>query len=222
MTWRWIQLAAASVCLLVGIIFMILAVFGVNRFHKALNRMHAAAMGDTLGILFVFAGLIVMKGFSMDSLKLFLVILFFWSAGPVSGHMISRLEAMTDEELGKILIIRKTGKERGYGEEECSADGCGVGGYCAVGYGADGCGADGCGADGCGADGCGTDGCGADGCGTDGCGADGCGADGYGADGCGADACEAEGYSAKTCMTKSHNTENHNAPAKEESTDEVI
>ncbi|MCH1953478.1 monovalent cation/H(+) antiporter subunit G [Enterocloster sp. OA13] len=217
MTWRWIQLAAASACFLVGIIFMILAVFGVNRFHKALNRMHAAAMGDTLGILFVFAGLIVMKGFSMDSLKLFLVILFFWSAGPVSGHMISRLEAMTDEELGKILIIRKTGKERGYGEEECSADGCGVGGYCAVGYGADGCGADGCGADGCGADGCGTDGCGADGC---------------GADGCGADACEAEGYSAKTCMTKTHNAENHNAenrnaekhnaPAKEESTDEVI
>ena len=212
MTWRWIQLAAAAACLLVGIIFMVLAVFGVNRFHKALNRMHAAAMGDTLGILFVFAGLIVMRGFSMDSLKLFLVILFFWSAGPVSGHMISRLEAMTDEELGKILIIRKTGKERGYGEEECSADGCGVGGYCAVGYGADGCGADGCGADGCGADGCG----------TDGCGADGCGADGYGADGCGADACEAEGYSAKTCMTKSHNTENHNNPAKEESTDEVI
>lgn len=212
MTWRWIQLAAAAACLLVGIIFMILAVFGVNRFHKALNRMHAAAMGDTLGILFVFAGLIVMKGFSMDSLKLFLVILFFWSAGPVSGHMISRLEAMTDEELGKILIIRKTGKERGYGEEECSAGGCGVGGYCAVGYGADGCGADGCGADECGVDGCG----------TDGCGADGCGADGYGADGCGADACEAEGYSAKTCMTKSHNTENHNAPAKEESTDEVI
>lgn len=202
MTWRWIQLAAASACFLVGIIFMILAVFGVNRFHKALNRMHAAAMGDTLGILFVFAGLIVMKGFSMDSLKLFLVILFFWSAGPVSGHMISRLEAMTDEELGKILIIRKTGKERGYGEEECSADGCGADGCGAVEYGAEGCGADGCGADGCGADGCG--------------------ADGYGADGCGADACEAEGYSAKTCMTKSHNTENHNAPAKEESTDEVI
>ena len=108
MTWRWIQLAAAAACLLVGIIFMVLAVFGVNRFHKALNRMHAAAMGDTLGIL--------MRGFSMDSLKLFLVILCFWSAGPVSGHMISRLEGMTDEELGKILIIRKTGKEEGTDE----------------------------------------------------------------------------------------------------------
>ena len=111
MTAEWIRFGAAAGLLILGLVFEVMAVFGVNRFHKALNRMHAAAMGDTLGILFVFAGLIVMRGFSMDSLKLFLVILFFWSAGPVSGHMISRLEAMTDEELGKILIIRKTGKE---------------------------------------------------------------------------------------------------------------
>lgn len=110
MTWRWIQFAVSSLCLLIGLIFMVLAVFGVNRFHKALNRMHAAAMGDTLGILFVLTGLIVMRGFTMDSLKLLLVILFFWAAGPVSGHMISRLEAMTDEDLGKILIIHKEGR----------------------------------------------------------------------------------------------------------------
>ena len=43
----------------------------------------------------------------MDSLKLFLVVAFFWIASPVSGHMISRLEAMTDEELGEITVIRK-------------------------------------------------------------------------------------------------------------------
>ena len=113
---QWIQFIVAAIFIITGVITLILATFGVNRFDRALNRMHAAAMGDTLGILFVFAGLIVMKGFSMDSLKLFLVILFFWSAGPVSGHMISRLEAMTDEELGKILIIRKTGKEEGTDE----------------------------------------------------------------------------------------------------------
>ena len=107
MTWQWIRFALSAACLVTGLVFMILAVFGVNRFHRALNRMHAAAMGDTLGILFVFAGLILIRGFSMDSLKLFLVILFFWTAGPVSGHMISRLDAMTDENLGEILVIRK-------------------------------------------------------------------------------------------------------------------
>lgn len=108
MAWQWYRFGAASLCLVTGIVFMILAVFGVNRFHKALNRMHAAAMGDTLGILFVFLGLILVRGISFDSLKLFLVILFFWMASPVSGHMVSRLEAMTDEELGELLVIRRS------------------------------------------------------------------------------------------------------------------
>ena len=96
----WIRFVLSVGCLLIGLFFMLVAVFGVNRFHKALNRMHAAALGDTLGILFVILGLILMRGFSMDSLKLFLVVLFFWVASPVSGHMISRLEVMTDQELG--------------------------------------------------------------------------------------------------------------------------
>ena len=116
--WQWIRFALSAACLVTGLVFMILAVFGVNRFHRALNRMHAAAMGDTLGILFVFAGLILIRGFSMDSLKLFLVILFFWTAGPVSGHMISRLEAMTDENLGEILVIRKGKTDKKQKEEE--------------------------------------------------------------------------------------------------------
>ena len=118
MTWQWIRFSLSAACLVTGLVFMILAVFGVNRFHRALNRMHAAAMGDTLGILFVFAGLILIRGFSMDSLKLFLVILFFWTAGPVSGHMISRLEAMTDENLGEILVIRKGKTDKKQKEEE--------------------------------------------------------------------------------------------------------
>ena len=118
MMWQWIRFALSAACLVTGLVFMILAVVGVNRFHRALNRMHAAAMGDTLGILFVFAGLILIRGFSMDSLKLFLVILFFWTAGPVSGHMISRLEAMTDENLGEILVIRKGKTDKKQKEEE--------------------------------------------------------------------------------------------------------
>ena len=107
MFFAWCKFAAAALCLCMGLIFMVLAVFGVNRFHQALNRMHAAAMGDTLGILFMLLGLMVIRGFSMDSLKLFLVVAFFWTASPVSGHMISRLEAMTDEELGELTVIRK-------------------------------------------------------------------------------------------------------------------
>ncbi len=107
MTGAWIRFAAAAGCMVLGLVFMVSAVFGVNRFKHALNRMHAAALGDTLGILFVILGLIIMRGISMDSLKLSMVIIFFWIASPVSGHMISRLEAMTDERLGEITILEK-------------------------------------------------------------------------------------------------------------------
>ena len=88
--------------------------------------MHAAAMGDTLGILFIFAGLMIIRGFSLDSLKLFLVILFFWMASPVSGHMISRLEAMTDEHLGEIQIIDGMDRENEEAQNE-AAEGDGKG-----------------------------------------------------------------------------------------------
>lgn len=124
MTGAWIQFVLSAGCLLAGLFFMIVAVFGVNRFHKALNRMHAAALGDTLGILFVILGLILMRGFSMDSLKLFLVVLFFWIASPVSGHMISRLQVMTDEHLGEVILIHKEEEayQPDFGDEEEDTD----------------------------------------------------------------------------------------------------
>ena len=112
MTAEWIRFGAAAGLLILGLVFEVMAVFGVNRFQKALNRMHAAAMGDTLGILFVIMGLMVMRGWSMDSLKLFLVIGFFWIASPVSGHMISRLEMMTYDNLGEMTLILKRKKKK--------------------------------------------------------------------------------------------------------------
>ncbi len=126
MVWEWIRFITAAGLLLLGMFFEILAVFGVQKFRKALNRMHAAAIGDTLGVLFIFLGLMVMRGFTMDSLKLFLVILFFWMASPVSGHMISRLEAMTNQNLGEIHVIHM-GEAAGPGAERDTAAGEGAG-----------------------------------------------------------------------------------------------
>ena len=110
MTGAWIRFAASAVCMVLGLVFMVSAVFGVNKVRHALNRMHAAALGDTLGILFVILSLMIMRGFSLDSLKLLMVIVFFWIASPVSGHMISRLEAMTDESLGELSVLEKGSK----------------------------------------------------------------------------------------------------------------
>ncbi len=98
---RWIQFFIGAFLLLCGLIIFVLEIMGVYRFKYVLNRMHAAAMGDTLGIGCALIGLIVMNGFTMVSLKLLLVVVFLWFSSPVSSHLIARLEVSTDTEAEK-------------------------------------------------------------------------------------------------------------------------
>ena len=92
MIWEWVRFAFAAIFILSGLVFELISVIGVYRFKYVLNRMHAAAMGDTLGISLVLVGLMVIRGVSFDSLKFLLIIFFLWLASPVSSHLISRLE----------------------------------------------------------------------------------------------------------------------------------
>lgn len=98
---EWIRFLAGAVLMLCGMMIFAIEMIGVFRFKYIMNRMHAAAMGDTLGIGFSLLGLILMSGLNFTSLKLFLVIVFLWFSSPVSSHLIARLEVTTDEEKEK-------------------------------------------------------------------------------------------------------------------------
>ena len=91
----------------IGLVFEICAVIGVFRFHYVLNRMHAAALGDTMGILMIMLGLAVASGVNLLSLKLILIIFLFWTASPVASHLIGRLELTTNEELHREVKLWK-------------------------------------------------------------------------------------------------------------------
>lgn len=95
---EWIKFLAGAVFLLAGMAIFTIEMIGVFRFRYVLNRMHAVAMGDTLGIGSCLLGLIIMNGFSFTSLKLFAVIVFLWFSSPVSSHLVARLEVSTNEE----------------------------------------------------------------------------------------------------------------------------
>ena len=95
----WIRFVAGIGLLLIGLGFFVLEIFGVFKFKYVLNRMHAAAMGDTLGIGASMTGLILLSGLNYTSLKMALIIVFLWLASPVSSHLISRLEVVTNENL---------------------------------------------------------------------------------------------------------------------------
>lgn len=88
---------AAVILISVGVFFEIVSVIGIFRFKFVLNRMHSAAMGDTLAILAILLGLIILTGFSFTSLKIAVIILFFWIAGPVSSHLLANLVKTVDK-----------------------------------------------------------------------------------------------------------------------------
>ena len=96
---EWLRLVAGSVFLLIGLVIFFTEIFGIFHFNYILNRMHAAAMGDTLGIASCMLGLIIFSGFNMTSLKLLLIVVFLWFASPVSSHVLARLEVATNENL---------------------------------------------------------------------------------------------------------------------------
>lgn len=87
------------ILLVLGIVIFFLEILGIIKFRFLLNRMHAAGMGDTLGISLCLLGLIFISGLNFNSLKLFLIVVFLWFASPTSSHLISELEAVTDDHL---------------------------------------------------------------------------------------------------------------------------
>ena len=103
---EWLRFTVSAALILSGLFVMCLGVIGVYRFKYVLNRMHAAAMNDTLGLALIMLGLIVMSGFTFTSLKLLLVILMLWFSSPVSSHLIGRLEITTNEDISSKMEVK--------------------------------------------------------------------------------------------------------------------
>ena len=107
----WIRFLAGTGLVLLGLLAFCIEIFGVFKFKYVLNRMHAAAIGDTLGLGLSMLGMILLCGFSFTSIKLALVVAFLWFASPVSSHLISKLEVTTNEQLLEVCQLPEDGWE---------------------------------------------------------------------------------------------------------------
>ena len=101
----YIRLIVGAVLIIIGVAIFFIQLIGVFKLKDILSRMHAAAMGDTIGIASTLLGVIVHTGFNVTSLKVALIIVFLWMASPVSSHLISRLEVVTNENLEEICEV---------------------------------------------------------------------------------------------------------------------
>ncbi len=89
---HWIRFLLGTFCLGFGVFFIVSSVVGNFKFRFALNRMHAAALGDTLGLLGVVVGITLFHGLDATSLKLLLIVALVWITSPVSSHLIMLME----------------------------------------------------------------------------------------------------------------------------------
>ena len=115
----WIIFALVAIFTLSSLFMIVCGILGVFKFKYVLNRMNAAALIDTLALLFVNCGLIiatiyryVVSGtFNASSvvtiLKIFLIVAIMWLTSPISGHLISKLEYITNEDIEKEIKINK-------------------------------------------------------------------------------------------------------------------
>ena len=99
MTISLMRFIPAALLITAGVALIAVSTFGVFRIRYVLNRLHAAAIGDSLGMPLIAAGLAILYGWSMATVKLLLILALFWLTSPVCSHLLSALEVSTNEDL---------------------------------------------------------------------------------------------------------------------------
>ena len=94
---EWFRFCLTAVLMLSGLFLMITGVLGQFRLKYVLNRMHAASIADSLGLLLVACGLCVSCNDGFVIVKFLLTALFIWLTSPTGSHLIARLELTVNE-----------------------------------------------------------------------------------------------------------------------------
>lgn len=80
----------STIMLLIGSFFFLVGTVGLIRMPDVYSKMHATTKCDTLGAGFIIAGLMLLTGFSLSTIKLLLIIVFVWLTNPTAAHIIAK------------------------------------------------------------------------------------------------------------------------------------
>ncbi|MCA9736231.1 MAG: monovalent cation/H(+) antiporter subunit G [Gemmatimonadota bacterium] len=73
-----------------GVVFLIGGAIGVNRMPDVFTRQHAGGMTDTAGAGLMVLGMMLQTGFSLNTLRLLIVIIFVLFTSPIATHATCR------------------------------------------------------------------------------------------------------------------------------------
>ena len=102
-----VRLILTAAFMVPGLFVCCVGVYGVFKLKYAANRMHAAALNDTMGISLCLVGLAISAPDVFTALKILLVVVFLWLASPVASHLLCRLEVETNEQRGEYMNVHE-------------------------------------------------------------------------------------------------------------------
>lgn len=85
-----IQSTLTIIFVVVGIFFLFIGSLGIVRLPDFYTRTHATSKSDTLGLMLIITGLIIFEGLHINSLKLFLILVFILLANPIGAHALAK------------------------------------------------------------------------------------------------------------------------------------
>jgi multicomponent Na+:H+ antiporter subunit G len=94
-----LQATVASVLVLVGLLFMIVAAVGFVRLPDVFCRLHVTGIMDTLGAPMVLLGAVVWNGWNLTSGKVLLGLVFLLVTSPLVGHLLSWAALRSGQEV---------------------------------------------------------------------------------------------------------------------------
>jgi multicomponent Na+:H+ antiporter subunit G len=80
----------ALVVLAAGSFFLLVGSIGLIRFPDFYTRCHATGKSDTLGVMLVIFGLVLIEGLTLNSAKLLIILAFVGLTNPTATHALAR------------------------------------------------------------------------------------------------------------------------------------
>lgn len=84
--------------IVLGSFFIVVGALGLIRMPDVYTRMHAGSVIDTTGAGFLVLGMMLQAGFSLVTLKLLFILLFFLFTSPVVSHALAQAALAADVE----------------------------------------------------------------------------------------------------------------------------
>lgn len=106
-----IRFLFAAILMIGGVLAGAVSILGVFRFRFVMNRMHSAAILDTVAMAGILGGLMVASSSWQFIPKLIAALLVLWIGSPAASHLVGRMELSTDETATSHLEVEDNSNE---------------------------------------------------------------------------------------------------------------